>query len=222
MLAKSAFCSLTNSFSDWNVCAFVWRKTFVFQCGDILKDFNTHPWPAARCGNLLLPNILSPRDQHNQLTPPVCSGEIKFGEDSYCSSSSPFFDDELFYIWLCDPRTEACHNDRVAYNHKGSSPDFSRYTSRPQGSEARESSQLYVISALSVLYGHIVMGMIQMIEYDNFILFWILDLIALVCWLIGWIEYFQYKLFANLDCVRSNLSPWGKIFSNLVYLIKYQ
>ena len=162
------------------------EKHLYFNVGDILKDFNTHPWPAARCGNLLLPNILSPRDQHNQLTPPVCSGEIKFGEDSYCSSSSPFFDDELFYIWLCDPRTEACHNDRVAYNHKGSSPDFSRYTSRPQGSEARESSQLYVISALTVLYGHIVMGMIQMIEYDNFILFWILDWVGL---LVDWLDW---------------------------------
>ena len=73
-----------NFSTGWNV----WN-TFVFQCGDILKDFNTHPWPAARCGNLLLPNILSPRDQHNQLTPPVCSGEIKFGEYSYRISLPP-------------------------------------------------------------------------------------------------------------------------------------
>ena len=45
--------------------------------------------------------------------------------------ASPLADDELFYLWLCDPRTQDCHNDRVAHNHKGSSSDFSWYASAP-------------------------------------------------------------------------------------------
>ena len=88
----------------------------------------------------------------------------------------------------------------------------------PQGSEARASSQLYVISALNVLYGRNIMtGMIQMIEYDNFILFWIGMVSCLVGLNIFSTNYLQiWTVFGQIYLHEV------KYFSNLVYLIKYQ